>query len=118
MQNLTRSISARMRRLRFVSRLEGSTLVALLFIAVPLKHMADMPEAVSILGPIHGIAFLLYVWMVLQTVSTATWRRGEIARMLIVAFIPFGAFFNAPFMRRKEEELKVMAENGRGVAQA
>ncbi|WP_262927308.1 DUF3817 domain-containing protein [Phytohalomonas tamaricis] len=106
---MSSAISAKMNRLRIVSMVEGTTLVVLLFIAVPLKHMMDLPAAVSIMGPIHGVAFLLYLWMVFKTVSTETWHKGEIARMVIVAFIPFGAFLNAPFMRRKEKELKTLA---------
>jgi uncharacterized protein DUF3817 len=49
-----------LRRMRLVSLLEGSTLVALLLVAVPLKHIAGYPAATSIVGPIHGMAFLLY----------------------------------------------------------
>lgn len=91
-----------LRRMRLVSLLEGATLVALLFVAVPLKHIAGHPAATSIIGPIHGMAFLLYVWMLIQTVSGADWSRAEIARAVIVAFIPFGAFANERFLRRKE----------------
>jgi integral membrane protein len=91
-----------LRRMRLVSLLEGATLVALLFVAVPLKHVAGHPAATSIVGPIHGMAFLLYVWMLIQTVSGADWSRAEIARAVIVAFIPFGAFANERFLRRKE----------------
>jgi integral membrane protein len=91
-----------LRRMRLVSLLEGTTLVALMFVAVPLKHIAGHPAATSIIGPIHGMAFLLYIWMLIQTVSGADWSRAEIARAVIVAFIPFGAFANERFLKRKE----------------
>jgi integral membrane protein len=94
-----------LRRMRLVSLLEGTTLVALLFVAVPLKHIAGHPAATSIVGPIHGMAFLLYIWMLIQTVSGADWSRAEIARAVIVAFIPFGAFANERFLKRKERAL-------------
>jgi len=91
-----------LRRMRLVSLLEGLTLVALLLVAVPLKHIAGYPAATSIVGPIHGMAFLLYVWMLIQTVSGADWSRAEIARAVIMAFIPFGTFANERFLKRKE----------------
>jgi integral membrane protein len=91
-----------LRRMRLVSMLEGTTLVALLFVAVPLKHIAGHPAATSIVGPIHGMAFLLYIWMLIQTVAGADWSRAEIARAVIVAFIPFGAFANERFLKRKQ----------------
>ena len=69
-----------LRRMRLVSLLEGATLVALLFVAVPLKHIAGHPAATSIIGPIHGMAFLLYVWMLIQTVSGGLVASGDCPR--------------------------------------
>jgi integral membrane protein len=102
-----------LRRMRLVSLLEGLTLVALLLVAVPLKHIAGHPAATSIVGPIHGMAFLLYLWMLIQTASGADWSRAEIARAVIMAFIPFGAFANERFLKRKELALagSVASEN-------
>src|ERR1700716_3768888 len=91
-----------LRRMRLVSLLEGATLVALLFVAPPLHPIPRHTHAPSILGPIRGMGFRLYVWMLIQTVSGADWSRAEIARAVIVAFIPFGAFANERFLKRKE----------------
>ena len=52
-----------LRPLRVASFVEGATLIALVLVAVPLKRLAGMPEAVSLVGPIHGAAFLAYVAM-------------------------------------------------------
>ena len=40
-----------------IAFLEGLTLIALVCVAMPLKYWAGMPQAVSIIGPIHGVAF-------------------------------------------------------------
>jgi integral membrane protein len=45
-----------MRRLRLASWAEGATLLLLLLVAVPLKRLAGWPEAVSLMGPLHGAA--------------------------------------------------------------
>jgi integral membrane protein len=78
--------------LRKAALLEGTTLVLLVLIAVPLKRLAGMPEAVSIIGPVHGIAFLVYVVLLSAALfkdllNIQTWLVG-----LIAAFIPFGSF--------------------------
>lgn len=84
------------------SLLEGSTLLALLLIAVPLKHLAGFPQATAIMGPVHGLAFMFYIWMLTQTLSAGLWSKAEGLRLTLAAFLPFGAFFNAPLIRRAQ----------------
>ena len=92
---------AQLHRLEFASLVEGTTLLFLLVIAVPLKHLYGWPIGVRIMGPVHGLAFCAYLWFVVQTVTGGDWRTREIARVLICAFIPFGAFFNHALLSRK-----------------
>jgi len=92
-------------QLKRVSLVEAFTLVVLLFVAVPMKHLAGWPVATAIVGPIHGLAFLLYVWTVLETVTGGGWTRSEIARLLVAALIPFGGLTNLALLRRKAEQL-------------
>ena len=87
------------RRLEVASMIEASTLILLVFVAVPLKHLAAMPAAVSIVGPVHGLMFLAYTWTVLETVAGGTWRARDALRLFLVAFIPFGGFLNLGFLR-------------------
>lgn len=96
---------AQLRRMRWVSLLEGSTLLILVLVAVPLKHLGGYPVATAVMGPIHGMAFLLYVWMLMQTVSGSAFPRGDVIRMAVAAFIPFGAFFNERLLRRRQAAL-------------
>lgn len=93
-------------RMRLVSLLEGATLIVLLFVAVPLKHLGLYREATSIIGPLHGLAFMFYIWMLIQTISGGGWSKGEIARLLIGAFIPFGGFINERALKRREMALR------------
>lgn len=82
--------------------MEGSTLVLLVFVAMPLKHLAGWPAVVTVLGPVHGLAFLFYVLTAIETVVAGGWTRGEIARLALTAFIPFGGIANLPFLLRKD----------------
>jgi len=94
-----------LRPLRLAAFIEGATLLALLGIAVPLKHLAGFPGAVSWMGPIHGAAFLLYVWMVFNAVGGCDWSRKEVACLMASAFVPFGALLSARFLQRKAAQL-------------
>lgn len=95
--------AAQTRKLRRASLLEGTTLLVLIVIAVPLKHFGHLPQAVAVMGPLHGAMFMLYVWVLLSTVS-AKWSRREIARLVLAALVPFGTFANARWLKRKEAQ--------------
>lgn len=96
---------AQLRRMRLASLLEGSTLVILVCIAMPLKYIAGYPLATRVAGSVHGFAFLVYVWVVINTVTGGGWRAGEVIRLLVSALIPFGAFFNIGFLRRRQDAI-------------
>lgn len=96
-------------RMRAVSYLEGSTLLLLLGVAAPLKHIAGYPIATAIMGPAHGLAFVVYVWMLVQTWAGGGWSRADMVRMLLAALIPFGAFWNERLMARRHAALSASA---------
>jgi integral membrane protein len=82
-----------MRLLRVVALVEGALFLLLLFVAVPLKHLAGEAGPVMIVGPLHGLAFLAYVWLLARTAVDRDWPRRRIVRLALVGLIPFGAFF-------------------------
>ena len=104
-----------LRPLRVAALIEGATLLVLVGIAVPLKYLAGYPVAVKVMGPIHGTAFLLYFWMVFNVVSGGHWRRREIARLVVSAFLPFGALLSVGLLRRKAVALAARTSTQPGV---
>jgi len=60
---------AELDRLRWASWAEATTLLALLFVAVPLRHIYGLREATQVAGPIHGLAFLLFVLALTRAAS-------------------------------------------------
>ena len=46
---------------RMTGLAEGVSFLTLLCVAMPLKYFMGIPEAVRVVGLIHGILFLLYV---------------------------------------------------------
>ncbi|CAO4153289.1 DUF3817 domain-containing protein [Methylorubrum thiocyanatum] len=98
-----------LRRLEIASALEASTLLLLVCLAVPLKHLADQPGMVRALGPVHGLAFALYAWTVVETVAGGGWSRREVSRLALAAFVPFGGFANLGWLRRRADALRQAA---------
>lgn len=87
--------------LRYAAFAEAVTLVALVCIAVPLKHLAQIPMATSILGPIHGGVFLFFTWLVFRSWTEGLINAPGAGRLLFGAFIPFGGFINERWLSRQ-----------------
>ncbi|TYR81614.1 DUF3817 domain-containing protein [Priestia megaterium] len=85
-------LSSSIGRLRIVGVLEGISYLLLLFIAMPLKYLAGIPEVVSVVGAAHGALFVLYILAVVQVkfVHKKSVAWGLYA--FILSVIPFGTF--------------------------
>lgn len=79
-------------RLRIVAFIEGMSYLVLLAIAMPLKYFLDMPQAVKIVGSLHGLLFVLYVLAVIHVTFAHRWTVLKVLFALLAAFIPFGNF--------------------------
>ena len=64
----------RLSTLRLVSWIEGASLLLLLFVAMPLKYLADLPMAVQIVGSVHGLLWLVFIGALLSS-----WGRGKLS---------------------------------------
>lgn len=81
------------REMRTVGIWEGISFLILLFIAMPLKYYADMPMAVRIVGMVHGLLFVAFVYTIVNAITSSGLpiKKGIIA--FIASLIPFGTFF-------------------------
>lgn len=73
--------------------LDGLALLALVFIAVPVKHSLGYPLGVTLLGPLHGTLFLSLTIATLTGLYRGALRPGLAALLFIGALIPLGAFY-------------------------
>jgi integral membrane protein len=80
-------------RLRLVSILEGLSLLVLLGIAMPLKYVLHRPEAVRVVGLIHGVLFVSYVLLLAQNAIERRWPLRKVGLGLLLSVVPFGAFY-------------------------
>ena len=84
--------STAIRHVRTVGLLEGASFLVLLAIAMPLKYLAGMPAAVSVVGMAHGLLFLLYLGVIGNAVVTVPWPYSRAALLVVAALLPFGPF--------------------------
>jgi integral membrane protein len=80
------------KRFKWISLIEGASFLILLFIAMPLKYMFDMPIVVKYVGWAHGILFILYIYTVFPTASKLKWNFSRTLFALIASVLPFGPF--------------------------
>jgi len=96
--------------MRITAALEGATLLILLLVAVPLKYLAGLSAATRVVGPVHGLAFVLYIWTLTRAAAGGLFTRGETIRLLVGAFVPFGGIFNERALARRARRLPVNRE--------
>ncbi len=82
-----------MKLFRFISLAEGVSWLALLFIAMPLKYAFGQPEAVRLLGRVHGGLFVLFILTLAMAATEAGWKFRQVARAFLASLVPFGAFW-------------------------
>ena len=78
--------------IRWAALFEGSSLLLLLFVAMPLKYYAEIPEAVKIVGPIHGVLFLSFVVLLFLHAAKRELSLVETLAGFVASLIPFGTF--------------------------
>jgi integral membrane protein len=77
---------------RLIGRFEGLSFLLLLFIAMPLKYLWGMPEAVRVVGMAHGGLFLAYVAMANYVALELRWSKKLWFLSMVAAVLPFGTF--------------------------
>lgn len=70
---------------------EATSFLALL-VATYVKYANDAPLGVEILGPIHGVLFLAYVYIAVVIRGSLGWSHRTTLYVLLGAVVPFGGF--------------------------
>ncbi len=69
---------------------------------MPLKYLAGLPQAVRIVGSLHGLLFVAYVLTVLLAARRFQWSASTVLMALIAAVLPFGPFWFDAKIRREQ----------------
>jgi integral membrane protein len=81
------------REMRTVGIWEGISFLLLLFVAMPLKYFAGFPKAVSVVGMIHGVLVVAFIYTIINAIMSSglSVKKGIIA--FLASLLPFGTFF-------------------------
>lgn len=81
-----------LRALRQLAIVEGISTLVLFFVAMPLKYLAGMPLAVTVVGSVHGFLFLALVVMLGLAIWKVPISWGLAAAGVAAAILPGGPF--------------------------
>lgn len=81
------------KRFGLINKTEGYSYLILLFIAMPMKYLLEIPLAVKIAGMAHGILFIAFVIFLVIAWQEKKWDFKENIIFLIASLVPFGTFF-------------------------
>lgn len=89
--------------LRRAAVIEAMTLLALFCIAMPLKYWAGLQVAVSVVGPVHGLAFMVFLWFIMRALGEGLINLFGALRLFVGALIPFGGFVNERWLKSLDQ---------------
>ncbi len=79
-------------KMRIVGIAEGVSFLILLLIAMPMKYMAGIPEAVKLVGWAHGILFIAFLIFSFEVKSNLNKNTFWFLKSFVAALIPCGTF--------------------------
>jgi integral membrane protein len=81
--------------------LEGISYLLLLFIAMPLKYMYDMPFAVRVVGSAHGLLFVVFMVLLAIVYLRDTMTFKQCVMGFVASLVPFGAFVFDHYIKQR-----------------
>ena len=99
--NLTIEQSTALKYLRVMGYLEGTSFLLLLGIAMPLKYLMGIPEAVKYIGMAHGALFIAYILMLLIATSKIKMPLWAMPAGVLGSFLPFGPFIFDHLLKKR-----------------
>jgi len=91
------------KRFKWISLLEGLSFLILLGIAMPIKYVFDFPLAVTYVGWVHGLLFIIYIYAVFPTARSLKWEFGRTLFALFASILPFGPFIFDRNLRKNQQ---------------
>jgi integral membrane protein len=104
-QQFKQAMTNRIRILRIIGILEGISYLVLLGIAMPLKYIYAIPEAVKFTGWAHGVLFMAFIPAVFMARKMMNWNFIWTALALTASLIPLGTFILDKYLVKREKEL-------------
>ena len=93
-------------RFRMAGIAEGISFLVLLLIAMPIKYYFKIPEVVKIVGWLHGVLFIAYMYLLIEVAISFKKNIGWCFKSFIAAFIPLGTFVTDKQLKKEEVALE------------
>ena len=92
-------------RFRMIGIAEGISFLVLLLIAMPLKYFFNFPEAVKVMGWIHGALFVTFIYFAFEVMGSLKKSFFWLIKAFVAAFIPLGTFIFDRELKKQEASL-------------
>ena len=79
-------------RYRALAYFVGCVLIVLVLVAVPLKYAAGLPQLVAIVGPVHGVMYIVYLLATFDMATKAKFTFRRTILVMLAGTIPFVSF--------------------------
>ena len=96
-----RSIGAALQRYRAMAWVVGVLLIALIFVAVPLNHLAGIGGPSEVLGTAHGFLYGLFLLATVDLALRARWTLKGTVLTLLAGTVPVLTFYAERIATRK-----------------
>jgi integral membrane protein len=91
-------------RYRVMAYVVGVGLLVLVLIGMPLQYGAGQPAVVTVLGPIHGFFYIVYLLAAIDLGRRAQCTLLEMVAMSAAGLLPFFAFIVERRMTQRLEQ--------------
>lgn len=83
-----------LQRFRQVGFIEGVSFLVLIFIAMPLKYFFALQVAVKVVGMLHSLLFMAYIYYLIAVRQKYKFDNRFTIFLFIASLIPFGTFYS------------------------
>jgi integral membrane protein len=80
-------------RYRVLAFATATLLIILVFVGVPLQVAAHRPAVVNDVGTVHGLLYIVYLFVAFGLTKRLSIPRWQMALVLLAGTVPFAAFF-------------------------
>jgi integral membrane protein len=100
-------------RYRIMAFTTGVLLVLLIFVAVPIRYLGHNHGPVAVIGPAHGLLFVVYLLTAFDLGVRLRWPWLKLGLVLIAGTVRFASFYAE---RRARAEVRPRLQPAEGVA--
>lgn len=86
------STRAALLRFRIIAIVVGIGLLALVVVGMPLKYLGDNDSVVRLVGPAHGVLYVVYLVAAFDLSQRCKWSWKGTLAVLLAGTIPFLSF--------------------------